>query len=161
MKWIITHAKMMTKNCKMHVLCSRHQERQCHADFYDLWCSILLSSRLVPDEKGKTQEMAKTSFCFICPIFWYCFKEDFSGRCYLFCSHVIPKIYKKYSVKTSSEKKKDYKTNLNMKLIIFNCFSKRTVLLITVYFCKASLRCGLQNRVDKLSQHVCGLGRYY
>lgn len=127
----------------------------------DLWCSVLLSSRLIPDKKGKFQEMVKISFCFSCPVFWYCLKDDFSGRCYLVFSHIILKIHKKYLVRTINEKKKDNRTHLNMQLIIFNCFSKRTVLLIIVCFCRASLRCRLQNVVGKLSQHVYGLGKYY
>lgn len=120
--------KAMTKPSKIHVLCSKHRGRQCCADFCDLWCSVLLSSRLIPDKKGKFQEMATTSFFFSCPIFWYCSKDDFSGRYYLVFIHIILKICKKYLVKTINEKKKDYRTLLNMQLIIFDCFSKRTVL---------------------------------
>lgn len=83
------------------------------------------------------------------PFFGYCLKEDFSGRCYLFCSHVL-KIYKKYTMKTSSGKKEYHRVQLNIQLIIFNCFSKRTALSIIVWFCKASLRYRLQNVIEKL-----------
>lgn len=64
-------------------------------------------------------------------------------------------------MKTINEKKKDYRTYLDMQLIILNCFSGRTVLLIIACFCRASLRCRLENVVGKLSQHVYGLGKYY
>lgn len=155
--------KAVTKPSKTHVLCSKHQGRQCHADLCDFWCSVLLSPRLIPDKKQKFQGMAKTSFCFSCPVFWYCLKDDFSGRYYLVFSHIILKICKKYSslVKTINKKKNDYRTHLNMLLIILNCFSRRTVLLIIARFCRASLRCRLENVVGKLSQHVYGLSKYY
>lgn len=148
----------MTKPSKIHVLCSSTKGDNA-MQMSDLRYSVLLSPRLISDKKQKFQEMAKTSFCFSCPVFWYCSKDDFSGRYYFVFNHIVLKIRKKYLVKTINEKKKDYRTHLNMQLIIFNCFSKRTVLLIIACFYRASLRCRLV--VDKLSQHVYGLGKYY
>lgn len=53
-------------------------------------------------------------------------------------------------MKTSSGKKEYHRVQLNIQLIIFNCFSKRTALSVIVWFCKASLRYRLQNVIDKL-----------
>lgn len=36
----------------------------------------------------------------------------------------LKNIHKKYLLNTINEKKKYYRTHLNMQLIIFNCFSK-------------------------------------
>lgn len=138
-KWIITHAKMMTENRKMHVLCSKHQMRQWHADFCHLWCSTLLFSSLVPGEKEKTQEMAKSSLHFICPFFLVLFERKLLRQMLFVCSHAILKIHQQI-YNEDQQWKTDQSMHLNIQSIIFNCFSKRTVILIIICFVEASLR---------------------